>query len=511
VIAMGKGKKERQKDKKTKNIGNCSLDGDELQGIEINKALPLDTIKTLCTKSRYVQILLVLTLIGFFLRFYNLGLNSLWLDEASTFSISQGSFFEIWQVTAGGEFNPPLFYWIEHIMLLFGNSEFVLRFIPALLGALTIPLVYFCGKEFLDRNCGLIAAALIAFSPFHIFYSQEARAYSTMLFFVALALIFYLKALKSDTARDWILFGICSALGFWFHFYAFVIISALMIYTIAVRSTAIVKNFSAIQPFALGVIAFIIATVPLIVVTVQLFITRTSSAPTYGIQGIAIIGETLKQISGFNEIGFYILFSLFIVGLISLFMSEKNKVILLITIIVLTFVISFFLSFKMPMIPRYLIFLLPVYFVGIASSYQLLYRIIQSPAIVYGLIVICVLISAPTLLSYYSGMSKDDWRGFAGALQSKTQNGDSIVLVPGYMSQPFNYYYSNATDQTFEYGAYTGNELQALYALKENRTMYFVVTSDIAAANPNGDAVAWLQAHTTSLGQQTGIILLVAT
>ncbi|MCX6686159.1 MAG: hypothetical protein NTV10_05905, partial [Methanoregula sp.] len=29
---MGKGKKERQKDKKTKNIGDCSLDGDELQG-----------------------------------------------------------------------------------------------------------------------------------------------------------------------------------------------------------------------------------------------------------------------------------------------------------------------------------------------------------------------------------------------------------------------------------------------------------------------------------------------
>lgn len=510
MIAMGKRREERQKVKKTKIIGDCNLDENAEPGIESSRALSIETIKNLLLKSRYAQLLLALSLIGFFLRFYNLGFNSIWLDEASTYGIAKGTFLEIWQVTAAGEFNPPLFYWIEHMMLVFGNSEFILRIIPASLGALTIPLVYFAGKEFLDQNVGIIAATLCAFSPFEIFYSQEARAYSMMLFFVALALIFYFRAFKSDSTRDWILFGICSALAFWSHFYAFVIVSALVIYTIALRATAIVKNFSAIKPFALGVIAFIIATFPLIVVTIQLFITRTSSAPTYGIQGIGIIGETLKQISGFDEIGFYLLFCLFILGLVALFMLEKNKAILLLTIVVLTFAISFFLSFKMPMIPRYLIFLLPVYFIGIASSYQLFYRMISRPAVVYVLMVIFVLISAPMLISYYTGITKDDWRGFASTVQTKTQNGDWIVLVPSYMSQPFNYYYSNVTDQTFEFGANTGDELSALYASKGNSTMYIVVTGDIAAANPKGDAVAWLQEHTKRLGQQTGILFLVA-
>jgi hypothetical protein len=72
-------------------------------------------------------------------------------------------------VTAAGEFNPPLFYWIEHTVLTLGTSEFILRLMPALFGVLTIPLMYVAGTEFLDRNVGIIAAALLTFSPFHIF------------------------------------------------------------------------------------------------------------------------------------------------------------------------------------------------------------------------------------------------------------------------------------------------------------------------------------------------------
>ena len=117
-------------------------------------------------------------------------------------------------------------------MLIFGNSEVVLRFIPALLGVLTIPLIYLVGKEFMDRNTGIIAAAAFAFSPFLIFYSQEARAYSMMLFFVTFSMVFYFRALKSNDLTNWALFGILSALAFWSHFYALVIIGALVLYAL---------------------------------------------------------------------------------------------------------------------------------------------------------------------------------------------------------------------------------------------------------------------------------------
>ena len=116
----------------------------------------------------------------------------------------------------------------------------------------------------------------------------------------------------------------------------------------------------------------------------------------------------------------------------------------------------------------------------------------------------------PMLVDYYKGYSKEDWRGFSGQIQQMTKPGDLIVVVPGYISQPLNYYYANASDQTFEYGATTAKDLEALNAGKGNNSAYFIVTGDISSANPNGDAVAWLNEHTKSLGQNTGIYLFVS-
>ena len=49
-------------------------------------------------------------------------------------------------------------------MLFIGQSEFVLRAVPALLGILTIPVFYLIGKEFYDKNVGIISAALLTVS-----------------------------------------------------------------------------------------------------------------------------------------------------------------------------------------------------------------------------------------------------------------------------------------------------------------------------------------------------------
>jgi uncharacterized membrane protein len=510
MITMAKKREDRGNGKKTSGDSECNLDGDYILPFQSFRDFTVENVKSAIHHSRYVQSLIVITVLGLFLRFYNLGFNSLWLDEASTNTFAVLSVSGIWQAIAAGEFNPPLFYWMEHLMLVFGNNEVVLRFIPALLGALTIPLIYCAGKEFLDRNVGIIAAAAFSISPFLIFYSQEARAYSGMLFFVAFAMVFYFKALKTNDLNDWALFGVLSALAFWSHFYAFVIIAALILYAILVQITNIQKNIHNLKMIALSTVIFIILCSPLILLVIQLFATRTSSAPAFGIQGLGIISETFRQLSGFSDIAMYLFLALFIIGVIQVFHIDKNKGILLVTLTLLTFAISFILSYKMPMVPRYLIFFNTVFFIGIAISYKLFYGLINNRGIVYGFIALLVILSAPTLVNYYSGYTKDDWRGFSGQIQQMTKTGDLVVVVPGYIIQPLNYYYSNASDGTLESGAYTAEELDALNAGKGNNTAYFIVTGDISAANPNGDAIAWLKEHTKSLGQDTGIYLFIS-
>jgi mannosyltransferase len=510
MIAMARKRVDREKGKKSGEDTECNLDGDYISPIQLFRDLTVENIRSSIINSRYIQILILLTIVGGFLRFYNLGFNSLWLDEASTYDFAIRSIPDIWKATAGGEFNPPLFYWIEHFMLILGNNEVILRFVPALAGVMTIPLIYFAGKEFLDRNVGIIAAAAFAFSPFLIFYSQEARAYSLVLFFVSFALVFYFKALKTNDLQNWALFGILSALAFWSHFYAFVIIAALLLYALMIQITNFQKNLQNLKMIGLSIILFVILCFPLILLAIQLFASRTSSAPTYGIQGLGIISETFRQISGYSDISMILFLLLFIIGIFQAFLLDKNKGIFLLTMTILTFIISFILSYKMPMIPRYLLFFNTVFFIGAAISYKLFYGLIHKKGVIYGFIAFLVIINAATLVNYYSGYSKDDWNGFSGQLQKMTKPGDCIVTVPGYVSVPLDYYYSNVSDQTIELGAETGKELEAIYGGKGNNTVFYIVTGDISAANPNGDAIAWLNKNTKPLGQNTGIYLFVS-
>ena len=76
------------------------------------------------------------------------------------------------------ETNPPLYFVLGWLWArVFGTGEVGLRSLSALIGTAVIPIAYLCGRELVSRRAGLVAAALVALSPFMIWYSQEAREY----------------------------------------------------------------------------------------------------------------------------------------------------------------------------------------------------------------------------------------------------------------------------------------------------------------------------------------------
>jgi len=101
---------------------------------------------------RYTQYAILITGVAACLRFFHLDFNSLWLDEAVTHDIAKTSFPEIWKTTAGGEYNPPLFNWIEHIVTVISTSEWALRFVPALLGTLTVLIFFYLYNVKLEQS-----------------------------------------------------------------------------------------------------------------------------------------------------------------------------------------------------------------------------------------------------------------------------------------------------------------------------------------------------------------------
>jgi 4-amino-4-deoxy-L-arabinose transferase-like glycosyltransferase len=115
------------------------------------------------------KILILITAIGMFLRFYDLGAKGLWIDEALfAYMIKEGNYI---QETV------PVF--IGHILGL--HSEFWLRSISAFFGTLTIPAIYIVVKE---RK--LSAALIVAIFPLFVFWSRMARPYALAGFFVVL-------------------------------------------------------------------------------------------------------------------------------------------------------------------------------------------------------------------------------------------------------------------------------------------------------------------------------------
>lgn len=106
-----------------------------------------------------------------------------------------------WSVYLNGQLDfdkPPLFVWLEAAsMWLFGVTDFAARFPAALLGFGTILLVFFIARE-LTTSYWLPVWAMMILLCTQVFLRFAMRAMTDVpfTFFFALALFFYLKALK---------------------------------------------------------------------------------------------------------------------------------------------------------------------------------------------------------------------------------------------------------------------------------------------------------------------------
>jgi uncharacterized membrane protein len=183
-------------------------------------------------------------------------------------------------------------------MLTFGHSEIVLRAIPALSGVLAIPVFYLIGKEFRDKNVGIISAALLTVSYFGIYYSQEARAYSAVLFVFSLAILFYLRALRTDKKSDWVLFALFSAIAVWLHYYVLIALGVMYLHAIISFAGRLKRDVREGKNLLLGLCVMTVLIIPLLFIVVERYFTLSASAPTYGVLGPILIQETIVRFSG---------------------------------------------------------------------------------------------------------------------------------------------------------------------------------------------------------------------
>lgn len=167
-----------------------------------------DKIKNFFTNKYFI--LTILTFVALIVRLLNLDKPSgLWYDEMLTYIFSSKHFpLGILKTLLRFDFHMPLYYMYVHIwMKLFGSADIVLRLSSVIWGVLTVPAFFYLGKTYKSEKLGYLLSIIGCLSPIMIFYSQEFRFYSMLIFFATISLIYFLKLLEAPNKKNYFLFG----------------------------------------------------------------------------------------------------------------------------------------------------------------------------------------------------------------------------------------------------------------------------------------------------------------
>ena len=107
------------------------------------------------------------------------------------------------------------FYLSAPIAAILGQSFYAIKFSSALLGTLTIPLVYWVGRELWNRRAGLIAALMLAVSHWHILMSRSGLRAITLPLVWLICWGALLRAWRTNSRRWYIVSGLALGLGFY--------------------------------------------------------------------------------------------------------------------------------------------------------------------------------------------------------------------------------------------------------------------------------------------------------
>lgn len=389
------------------------------------------------------QLLLLIVIVGFFLRIYKLDFQSVWIDEI--FSLIHGdptkSYMEIYRFIRLYDPHPPLYYFSLHFFFeLFGESTFAARFLSVLYGVGGMISVFFLTKELFNKKTALIATLLVAVNIFHISYSQDARMYTLLFLTTTMSFYFLVRFIKLPSLKQALIFGFVAALMIYSHFYALFTLFAqylILLYFLLSSFRADGKKFF-LYCLASAILTLILY-IPAIFVLVE---TMRMSSIWIPMPEPDNFTQMFKEFFGKAEIVLYFM----ILGLLIFFVRLSNNTqsgiyidplkdrwnfaFLVCTVwILITYFIPLILSYiNLPMlVSRYFISFLPALIIlisaGIAS--------VRNTILAWVTMILIVIFSMTSLFiekDYYGKISKTQWRELTYEIKARNINGARVVM-----------------------------------------------------------------------------------
>lgn len=177
-----------------------------------------DTVAQPSRRARLISIpphklALGLFLLGGILRLYQYNTLSLWFDEGVSVFLARLP----WSTVLGSidqyDTHPPGYVVVLKLLNLLLPELAAVRLLSVVAGILTLPVLYALARRLMGTRAALLATAVLAFSPIHIWYSQEGRPYALTMLFVGLSYL-ALVAFCQAPRRWWaLLYGLATLLA----------------------------------------------------------------------------------------------------------------------------------------------------------------------------------------------------------------------------------------------------------------------------------------------------------
>ena len=426
--------------------------------------------------------LLVLIIFGTVLRIWRLGTESFWLDEVYTANIIQKPPSEIISGAASDVY-PPLYYLLLHgISKILGVSEFALRLPSTIIGILSIVVIWRLGKLLFEPKTALLAALFLVISPLHIRYSQEARAYSLLLFAIMCSYLFLVRLSRNVTIIDIAGYFLSVTITIWSHSIGIVYIGLQVIW-ITLEGLVSHKPFVPWKPWGLSLLASGFTFLPWLTTIYRQY--QLVSSGTFWVQNATLRDFVLYLRDSVGSTNGFILASPFLLVFIIVWAKKREIRMLIYYGFVIPLAIYLFSCFVAPIFTiRNVVSSIPAVSLFIAAIFMnIRYKPLSLALSVFLCAGCCI-----TLHTYYSVPQKEQWREAASYLQTNAQKNATIMYHQSSGKLPMEWYLArNDLDETEYLDDQTWLvlyklEQEELYALINGRDI--TIFRDITLVHP---------------------------
>lgn len=445
-------------------------------------------------------LLFSLLLLAFFLRLPHIG-DSFWLDEAAQVLESSRPLSQ--QTRILDDFQPPLFHFIVHFMIVFGCQEAWLRLLSVVAGIATIVLLYFFIKQKEGKTVAFLSTLLLTTSSFHIFYSQELRPYSLATFFAVLSwyALMRVRKVKNIGSPNW-LFILATTAGFYtMYIYPFLLLPQFL-YILFCRRT-LLKSFLV---SCAVVLALFLPWLPTFFAQLHAGTSLTKTLPGWALAVAIPQAKALPLVVAKFFIGpvtltgnhflIPILIFVFLFFVYSCFVVLKKRKIYLVFWFVIPYLIVWLFSFVVPVIaPKRLMIILPAMMVllsiGVMSLKQKWLRTI--------VFIVLIGINLLTSFLYYvvPKYQREDWRSTIQKLEQNAPKSSTALFAFPQAFAPWRVYsngiINSVSSRVLDITSFSQAEKAYAPALKFKTIYLFDYLRDLS--DPHHISEQWLLQH----------------